>query len=182
MSLTKELGEGQFGKVFEASAAGLKAYGGRTKVVAVKFLSAAVDVKEQAVFIQEAIRMRDLEHAHVVQLLAVCFNTVPGFIVLEHMAKGDLKGVLQDSKDSGSPFGADELLEMGVQVGSALAYIAGKSFVHRDIAARNVLVDNENVLKLADFGLWCLMLGEMSDKHRTGTQHVPERGWLMLLM
>lgn len=160
VSLMKELGEGQFGKVYEASAAGIKAYGGRTKVVAVKFLNAEVDVKEQAVFIQEAIRMSALVHEHVVRLLAVCFATQPGFIVLEHMGKGDLKALLQISKESQKPFDARQLLDMGQQVASALAYIASKSFVHRDIAARNVLVSNENALKLADFGLpsYCLVM------------------------
>ena len=149
----QELGEGQFGKVFQASAAGLKAYGGRTKVVAVKFLNSDVDIKEQAVFIQEAIRMSGLEHEHVVRLLAVCFQTLPGFIVLEHMAKGDLKALLQASKASKASFDTRRLLDMGQQVASALAYLSSKNFLHRDIAARNVLVGSDDVLKLADFGL-----------------------------
>lgn len=36
---------------------------------------------------------------------------------------------------------------------TALSYLESKKFVHRDIAARNVLVSSQNCIKLADFGL-----------------------------
>ncbi|CAF4461094.1 unnamed protein product, partial [Adineta steineri] len=39
------------------------------------------------------------------------------------------------------------------QLASALSYLESKKFVHRDIAARNVLVSNHESVKLADFGL-----------------------------
>ena len=34
-----------------------------------------------------------------------------------------------------------------------MVHLEAKSYVHRDIAARNVLVANPEVVKLADFGL-----------------------------
>lgn len=39
------------------------------------------------------------------------------------------------------------------QLSTALSYLESKKFVHRDIAARNVLVSSPNCIKLADFGL-----------------------------
>lgn len=39
------------------------------------------------------------------------------------------------------------------QLSTALSYLESKKFVHRDIAARNVLVSAQNCIKLADFGL-----------------------------
>ena len=39
------------------------------------------------------------------------------------------------------------------QLSTALSYLESKKFVHRDIAARNVLVASHDCVKLADFGL-----------------------------
>ena len=117
--LSKELGEGQFGKVFEATASDLVYFDRKPHVVAVKFLNTGLDMQDQVVFIQEAVRMKELNHAHVVRLLGVCFRTMPGFIVLEHMSKGDLKAVLQASKFSTTPFSVEEMTRMAAQVASA---------------------------------------------------------------
>lgn len=153
IKLGRELGEGQFGKVFEGSTSGLQNGDTGSKLVAVKLLNSSLDMQDQVTFVQEALRMRYISHRHIVRLLGVCFKTVPGFIVLEHMAKGDLKAYLQRSKTSAQPLNTFEMLRMSAQVASALSYLSEMRYVHRDIAARNVLVDEDETLKLADFGL-----------------------------
>jgi focal adhesion kinase 1 len=45
------------------------------------------------------------------------------------------------------------LLLFSYQLSTALSYLESKKFVHRDIAARNVLVSSPTCVKLADFGL-----------------------------
>ncbi len=47
----------------------------------------------------------------------------------------------------------DSLILFAFQLSTALSYLESKKFVHRDIAARNVLVSAEDSVKLADFGL-----------------------------
>ena len=47
----------------------------------------------------------------------------------------------------------DVLIMYAYQLSTALSYLESKKFVHRDIAARNVLVSSEDSVKLADFGL-----------------------------
>ena len=46
-----------------------------------------------------------------------------------------------------------DLLRMSVQPCTAIEYLASKNIVHRDISARNCLVGEDLVVKLADFGL-----------------------------
>lgn len=45
------------------------------------------------------------------------------------------------------------LILYAYQLSTALAYLESKRFVHRDIAARNVLVSSNDCVKLGDFGL-----------------------------
>lgn len=161
VSIGQELGSGQFGKVYLASAVNLP--GARTRsssvrssgrsvatTVAVKYLSGSVSASERVLFIKEALRMKDLDHPHIVRLLGVCFESEPAFIVLEYMEKGDLKHVLQGL---GSTISIGVQFDMVRQVSCALSYLADAKYVHRDIAARNVLVDGNDLLKISDFGL-----------------------------
>lgn len=48
---------------------------------------------------------------------------------------------------------SDRLVLYCYQLSTALSYLESKKFVHRDIAARNVLMSTEDCVKLADFGL-----------------------------
>jgi serine/threonine protein kinase len=77
---------------------------------------------------------------------------------MEHMSNGDLKGFLIKNKDTmvdgQRKLNAAVLWQMCIEVSSAIEYLARIKFVHRDIAARNVLVDaNECLLRaLCSFG------------------------------
>lgn len=46
-----------------------------------------------------------------------------------------------------------ELWNMACQLASALNWLEKHAIVHRDVAARNVLVHDESLVKLADFGI-----------------------------
>ena len=45
------------------------------------------------------------------------------------------------------------LIRFAMQLCSSLKYLESQRFVHRDIAARNCLVFDHDLMKLADFGL-----------------------------
>ena len=96
--------------------------------------------------------MRNLSHANIVRLLCVCFTAQPSFIVLEYMPGGDLKGYLTEIRDQ-NRLPPTEIFRMILDVSCGLAYLSSMKYVHRDIAARNVLIGPNKELKISDFGM-----------------------------
>eukprot|EP00051_Salpingoeca_urceolata_P021302 m.331720 g.331720 ORF g.331720 m.331720 type:complete len:1327 (-) comp19773_c0_seq4:213-4193(-) len=175
IKLSKELGEGQFGSVLEGT---LATSTGKVHVAA-KMLKQTLDASDKSVFIEEACRMRELDHAHVVQILAVVFESEPNMICVELCSQGDLKTYLRERRalpERPALVSRVEQIDMGIQVADGLAYLESMQQVHRDIAARNILINSDGVLKIGDFGM-ARSVG-LSDYYRkTGQAMLPIR-WL----
>lgn len=97
----------------------------------------------------EAERMHKLDHHNIIKLIGVC-SISPVYIVMEMAEYGELRNFLLKN---GPQLESRRLIEYSYQIASALAYLEFRQFVHRDIAARNVLVFSFDCVKLADFGL-----------------------------
>ncbi|XP_042560654.1 focal adhesion kinase 1-like isoform X2 [Clupea harengus] len=93
--------------------------------------------------------MRQFDHPHIVKLIGVITET-PVWIIMELCTLGELRSFLQVRKYN---LDLASLILYSYQLSAALAYLESKRFVHRDIAARNVLVSNVDCVKLGDFGL-----------------------------
>uniref|UniRef100_G1NJW4 Protein kinase domain-containing protein n=1 Tax=Meleagris gallopavo TaxID=9103 RepID=G1NJW4_MELGA len=100
-------------------------------------------------FLQEALTMRQFDHPHIVKLIGVITEN-PVWIIMELCTLGELRSFLQVRKFS---LDLASLILYAYQLSTALAYLESKRFVHRDIAARNVLVSATDCVKLGDFGL-----------------------------
>ncbi|KAJ8921659.1 hypothetical protein NQ315_010568, partial [Exocentrus adspersus] len=159
ITLTKFLGSGAFGEVFEGKAKGIENNGEETKV-AIKTLKKGASDQEKTEFLQEAQLMSHFKHEHILQLLGVCLDNDPHFIIMELMLGGDLLTYLRDSRkpSTNTPtLNLVELLKMCVDVSKGCKYLEEMHFVHRDLACRNCLVsstDTESrIVKIGDFGL-----------------------------
>ena len=128
--------------------------------VAVKMMKPNSDKALQVAFEKEAKFMGQLKHGNVIKLLAVNEDGCEPFMVMEYMENGDLNQFLlwHHISKSHPPNNREELspqnlLSMVIQVASGMAYLASHNYIHRDIATRNCLVGEDNVIKIADFGL-----------------------------
>ncbi|CAH1131270.1 unnamed protein product [Ceutorhynchus assimilis] len=159
ITLTKFLGSGAFGEVFEGKAKKLPNGDVETKV-AVKTLKKGASEQEKTEFLQEAQLMSHFKHEHILQLLGVCLDNDPQFIIMELMEGGDLLTYLRDSRgglNNTPSLNLIELLKMCLDVTKGCKYLEEMHFVHRDLACRNCLVscmEKENrIVKIGDFGL-----------------------------
>uniref|UniRef100_A0A3Q2Y590 Focal adhesion kinase 1 n=1 Tax=Hippocampus comes TaxID=109280 RepID=A0A3Q2Y590_HIPCM len=100
-------------------------------------------------FLQEALTMRQFDHPYIVKLIGVITEN-PVWIIMELCTLGELRSFLQVRKYS---LDLATLILFAYQLSTALAYLESKRFVHRDIAARNVLVSSIDCVMLGDFGL-----------------------------
>uniref|UniRef100_A0A182WHX1 Kinesin motor domain-containing protein n=1 Tax=Anopheles minimus TaxID=112268 RepID=A0A182WHX1_9DIPT len=90
----KDLGQGAFGRVFQAKAPGLVA-GEDFTLVAVKMLKDEASQDLQVDFEREACLLAEFDHPNIVKLLGVCAIGRPMCLLFEFMARGDLNEFLR---------------------------------------------------------------------------------------
>ncbi|KAJ8678681.1 hypothetical protein QAD02_014468 [Eretmocerus hayati] len=160
ISLSKFLGRGAFGEVFQGVIKDVEGPGSKTPI-AIKTLRKGASAQEKNEFLQEAKLMSHFQHKHVLRLLGVCFDTETPLLLLELMAGGDLLSYLRISRSlkpsDPAALRLQDLLSMCEDVARGCRYLEELHFVHRDIACRNCLVSarerERRVVKIGDFGL-----------------------------
>ncbi|XP_045717336.1 focal adhesion kinase 1 isoform X5 [Phyllostomus hastatus] len=146
IELGRCIGEGQFGDVHQGVYVGPE---NPALAVAIKTCKNCTSDSVREKFLQEALTMRQFDHPHIVKLIGVITEN-PVWIIMELCTLGELRSFLQVRKYS---LDLASLILYAYQLSTALAYLESKRFVHRDIAARNVLVSSSDCVKLGDFGL-----------------------------
>ncbi|XP_011005990.1 PREDICTED: probable receptor-like protein kinase At1g49730 [Populus euphratica] len=139
------IGQGGFGTVYKAEFSdGL--------VAAVKRMNKVSEQGEQE-FCREIELLARLHHCHLVALRGFCIKKNERFLVYEHMANGSLKDHLHSP---GSPLSWHIRIQIAIDVANALEYLhfyCDPPLCHRDIKSSNILLDENFVAKVADFGL-----------------------------
>ncbi|CAH1271027.1 RET [Branchiostoma lanceolatum] len=95
-------------------------------------------------------------HPNVVKFYGVLTKSDPQYIVVEYATNEELRRYLWTLREEYKVTGNRKLLErLGFASGVAngLSELARLKIVHRDIAARNVVISDRKVAKIADFGL-----------------------------
>ena len=134
---------------------------GTNREVAVKVSTAQLDPKAGARFRTEANFMAKLSaHPYILSIYGAGI-TADGrsYIVFEYAPGGNLKDLLATRR-----FDAEETLDIGVNLASALATAHRNGIVHRDIKTSNVLITEQGLPALADFGI----SASVYDKRSTG--------------
>uniref|UniRef100_A0A183BSD3 Protein kinase domain-containing protein n=1 Tax=Globodera pallida TaxID=36090 RepID=A0A183BSD3_GLOPA len=93
-------------------------------------------------------RLCSLEHANVIKTLGICTKEHFPCIVMEYCEQGSLFEYLRRNPHiSKSMF-----INCCSQIAEGMCYLHSLKIVHRDLKSPNILIDNNNTVKICDFG------------------------------
>lgn len=95
-------------------------------------------------------RLKQIPHANIVPYIGFILEGTPSLVMTRMV--GDLEKTMQ-SRQGGEKLTTLQLLNIVKDVSAALAHLHKQRIIHRDIAARNVLLDENKKAYICDFGL-----------------------------
>jgi len=147
IQILKSLSSGHFGSVYEA-------LWQKTTTVALKTLFES----EKEAFVAEMEILKTLKHPNIVAYLGTCVIDGKYYLVMEHLALGNARDLLENNKDTITTL---QILGMARDSASGMNYISSRNIIHRDLAARNLLIKREGtdyLVKVGDFGMSRVMM------------------------
>jgi serine/threonine-protein kinase len=153
------IGRGGVGRVFRAHEAKLN------RIVALKTLLAGAHAGPKAVarFRTEAEAVARLQHPFIVQIFDIIEHHDQLILSLEYVGGGSLA-----KRIAGRPQPIREAAECVSTLAQAVQYAHDRGIVHRDLKPGNILLTDDGIPKIADFGLAKRMDDEGSHT-KTGT-------------
>ncbi|KAK9987646.1 hypothetical protein SO802_027885 [Lithocarpus litseifolius] len=119
--------------------------------VAIKVLKPErVNSDMQREFAQEVFIMRKVRHKNVVQFIGACTKPPSLCIITEYMSGGSVYDFLHKQK---GVFKLPSLIRVAIDVSKGMDYLHKNNIIHRDLKAANLLMDENEVVKVADFGV-----------------------------
>ncbi|RZC48546.1 hypothetical protein C5167_016967 [Papaver somniferum] len=143
LTFENKVGSGSFGDLYKGIYC--------TQEVAIKVLKAErVSAEMQREFAQEVYIMRKVRHKNVVQFIGACTRPPSLCIVTEFMSGGSIYDFLHKQK---GVFKLPSVIRVAIDVSKGMNYLHQNKIIHRDLKAANLLMDENKVVKVADFGV-----------------------------
>ncbi|HEY7913094.1 MAG TPA: protein kinase [Blastocatellia bacterium] len=142
--IIKKLGAGGMGEVYLAEDTKLD------RQVALKILPQEFAKSDERMrrFVQEAKSASALTHPNIIAIYEIGETDKNHFIVTEYIEGETLHHHIHNSRMK-----AREVLDVTVQVASALAAAHQAGIIHRDIKPENIMLRPDGIVKVLDFGL-----------------------------
>jgi serine/threonine protein kinase len=138
--IRKSIGKGSFSKIYKGRC--LKTQ----KKVAIKIIKKR-NINNENNVLREIQVMKMIKHENVIKLIDVLASDNKYYLILEFCSNGDLKKHTKHKNIS-----ENTLREYMSQIRDGLYELYTKNIIHRDLKPHNILVTENNKLKISDFG------------------------------
>src|SRR5215475_1128874 len=123
------------------------------RVVAIKTINLNLPKDElaeyEARFYQEARAAGGLNHPNIVTIYDIGRSDRVAYMAMEFLEGQELRRMMQ----SRVPIRIAQALDIGAQVAEGLQYAHDRQIIHRDIKPANIMVLNDGMVKITDFGI-----------------------------
>lgn len=159
-SLLKKIAVGGMAEIYLAEQSGP---GGFKKRLVIKRILEHLmgDVKFRHMFQDEARLAAGLNHPNIVQIFELGEDNGTYYIAMEYVHGYNLRSLIQTCNTYGMWLAPEYIAKLGSQICEGLEYAHnfcdsdGKhlNIIHRDISPQNIILSNQGVIKLVDFGI-----------------------------
>ncbi|KAK7279353.1 hypothetical protein RJT34_24402 [Clitoria ternatea] len=154
-----KVGEGGFGSVYKGKL-------GDGSFVAVKVLAVEVEsMRGEREFVSELATLANMKHQNLVSLRGCCVEGAHRYLVYDYMENNSLHSTFLGSEEKRMRFKWETRKDISIGVAKGLVFLHEEikpHIVHRDIKAKNILLDHNFTPKVSDFGLAKLLRDEAS--------------------
>uniref|UniRef100_A0A3Q3DGQ9 Tyrosine-protein kinase RYK n=1 Tax=Hippocampus comes TaxID=109280 RepID=A0A3Q3DGQ9_HIPCM len=157
VTLRDVLHEGTFGRIFHGVLLDEKDPA-KERPVFVKTVKDHASEVQVTMMLTESCKLRGLHHRNLLPISHVC--TEDGekpMVLLPFMAWGNLKLFLRQCKlaEANNPqaISQQDLVYMAIQIACGMSYLARREVIHKDLAARNCVIDDNMQVKITDNAL-----------------------------
>lgn len=155
------LGSGSFGEVYlaEHKLSHIKVAIKKMNKKHIEYGLGTIDVIRNEINIHSR-----LVHDHIIKLLNYTEDSPTISMIIEFASKGNLYTRMKKTKGMSE----DKAFKYFIQTTSAIHFLHQINFIHRDVKPENLLLDDNDNIKLADFG-WCNEITPMKRSTFCGT-------------
>nr|XP_056705282.1 tyrosine-protein kinase RYK isoform X2 [Euleptes europaea] len=157
ITLKDVLQEGTFGRIFHGTLVEEKDPS-KEKQVFVKTVKDQASEVQVTMMLTESCKLRGLHHRNLLPITHVCIEEgEKPMVLLPYMNWGNLKLFLRQCKlvEANNPqaISQQDLVHMAIQIACGMSYLARREVIHKDLAARNCVIDEALQVKITDNAL-----------------------------
>ncbi|KAL1023373.1 hypothetical protein UPYG_G00039980 [Umbra pygmaea] len=157
VTLRDVLHEGTFGRIFHGILLDEKDPT-KEKQCFVKTVKDQASEVQVTMMLTESCKLRGLHHRNLLPISHVCTEDGEApMVLLPYMNWGNLKLFLRQCKlaEANNPqaISQQDLVHMAIQIACGMSYLARREVIHKDLAARNCVIDDSMQVKICDNAL-----------------------------